>query len=408
MTALQWDSRVMLFGGDTGATCAGDTWLWDGRAWRKMETSVSPSARCGAVFSRGQDTFAAWLFGGRDAQGNHLDDLWMWDGLRSRWAQVSRAPLWPPARSHAAAAWDNVAEALVVHGGQGALGGLQDTWRYRECCGWEELNWGGPLPGTASSMVWDAGGSRLVLLGTGDVGGVRQTALWSSQWGTWSPFRSFNAEITEGGTGMVYDESTHTVVVFGGMRGERGLSVAYEMVSLANHPLDQQVRPVSFPVPGRGFHGMAAATGGRILVFGGKSNGAQRGDAWVRSGGDESAPAGLLVVDLPRAFIPEAGVTRIRAGVSGCAGAEPSCGALVAGAWNAFRGSWQDLGVLEEQPWNAVVDRRGPEARQSLLLGDSRVVLTVMPENPHVHRAVRVDHLEVTLDYEHDGITGWP
>ena len=87
---ITFDSRrglVLLFGGMDGERSLADTWAWDGRAWRKLADGGPPPRSMGALaYDRRRDRVV--LFGGRGPgwPDGDLNDTWEWDG--SRWAMV--------------------------------------------------------------------------------------------------------------------------------------------------------------------------------------------------------------------------------------------------------------------------------------------------------------------------------
>lgn len=83
--AMSYDpatASVVLFGGQSGTTTAtalGDTWTWNGSTWAGQTPASSPAARGGsaAAYVPGEGVV---LFGGVDASGSYLSDVWNWSG----------------------------------------------------------------------------------------------------------------------------------------------------------------------------------------------------------------------------------------------------------------------------------------------------------------------------------------
>jgi hypothetical protein len=122
--------NVLLFGGHAfdgqSFSTFGDTWTWDGNNWRQI-TSEGPSPRDGAraVFVPTSDQVL--LFGGAeiDIDVTNLNDTWTWDG--AQWTRLDVAG--PPARVHAAMAFDEAREVVILTGGSNGPGSiLTDTW----------------------------------------------------------------------------------------------------------------------------------------------------------------------------------------------------------------------------------------------------------------------------------------
>jgi hypothetical protein len=77
--------QLVLFGGNfgTGAPPPTDTWTYDGAAWKKASSALSPPARTYAPMVYDPDRRVMVLFGGEglsQGQSGPLNDTWTWDG----------------------------------------------------------------------------------------------------------------------------------------------------------------------------------------------------------------------------------------------------------------------------------------------------------------------------------------
>lgn len=76
--------RVLLFGGQARNTTHSDLWAYDGSTWSQVSTAgaLRPSPRydSAVAFDVERDRFL--VFGGLDASGRELNDLWAFDGVR--------------------------------------------------------------------------------------------------------------------------------------------------------------------------------------------------------------------------------------------------------------------------------------------------------------------------------------
>ena len=84
-----FDSRrglVIVFGGAGPGGFLGDTWSWDGTAWRKLaDTGPEPRVMGYLAYDRNRDRVV--LFGGRKGwPDGDLNDTWEWDGVS--WKKV--------------------------------------------------------------------------------------------------------------------------------------------------------------------------------------------------------------------------------------------------------------------------------------------------------------------------------
>src|SRR5262249_61811179 len=56
--------KIIMFGGDTGATYLNDTWLFDGITWTEVTVNTPPPARAAAQMAYDSVTQKVVLFGG--------------------------------------------------------------------------------------------------------------------------------------------------------------------------------------------------------------------------------------------------------------------------------------------------------------------------------------------------------
>ena len=128
---------VLLFGGHSfdnqGMKTYGDTWIWDGVAWKEISTP-GPSPRDGADAVFTPLSGEIFLFGGAeiDSEVRLLNDTWLWNGRQ--WNQIKVEG--PPARAHPAMAFDVKRGKVVMTGGSNAPSAVMaDTWE------WERQIW---------------------------------------------------------------------------------------------------------------------------------------------------------------------------------------------------------------------------------------------------------------------------
>jgi hypothetical protein len=134
-TAMAYDGKlrqVVLFGGvsaPTGSggrqTFFGDTWVWDGTAWRKAAEDGPPGRYAhGMVYD--ERAGVVLLYGGaaahRDAP---LADMWQWDG--TRWTEIPLSDASPGHRYQPVMVYDRARERTILYGG---IGGPHDTWEW--------------------------------------------------------------------------------------------------------------------------------------------------------------------------------------------------------------------------------------------------------------------------------------
>ncbi len=72
---------TVLFGGVSNGERLSDTWEWDGKSWKKMNSFNDPSARSGHEMIYDQVREKVVIYGG---YGNDIfnNDAWEWDGRK--------------------------------------------------------------------------------------------------------------------------------------------------------------------------------------------------------------------------------------------------------------------------------------------------------------------------------------
>ncbi|RMG13246.1 MAG: hypothetical protein D6731_12585 [Planctomycetota bacterium] len=134
--AMTYDAarqRVILFGGLSlrgKPPLRGDTWSFDGSAWRREEPPTSPPPLAAARLAADPERRTVVLFGGLAGDGSVSDRTFEWDGVR--W-QARRPAKSPRGRAAAALAYDAQARRVFLFGGAGSVAGddvLDDFWGY--------------------------------------------------------------------------------------------------------------------------------------------------------------------------------------------------------------------------------------------------------------------------------------
>jgi hypothetical protein len=125
--------RSILFGGQgTKGQMFGDTWAYSGGDWQLLNPAgPSPIPRCGHSFAVDEHAGVAVLFGGIQAGDKPLGDTWVFDGVA--WKQVAGAA--PSARRYAAFAFDPDLKGCLLHGGSEDDHGQRmfgDAWLFRD------------------------------------------------------------------------------------------------------------------------------------------------------------------------------------------------------------------------------------------------------------------------------------
>jgi hypothetical protein len=193
-----------------------ETWLWNGKAWRKVATA-GPAPRDHHCMAYDSSRKRFVLFGGSDAditgRSTFYGDTWEWDG--KTWNQVAKNG--PPARCHFAMAYDPIRKQTIMLGGYGARGVVDDrVWAWNGSA-WKAITNDPIAMRSSPRMAFDTNRGQLLLYG-GENGRSQPTDTWAWNGGKWSLLAR------QGPTGrtvhaMAYDATRSTLVVYGGSVG---------------------------------------------------------------------------------------------------------------------------------------------------------------------------------------------
>jgi len=209
-------SQLLLFGGSarigTAGGFFGDTWLWTGRAWRKLHPATSPPARHNADMIYDAADQEVVLFGGYD--GHYLGDTWAWNG--TTWTPLSPATS-PSPRDTDSLVYDAATQSAILYGGFNSRGRLSDTWS------WDGTTWTQLSPATSPGVVspswqaaYDTASGQVILYG-GDSGNNNEShETWTWNGSTWTQLSSAAAPPGFGYGAMTYDTASQQPVLFGG------------------------------------------------------------------------------------------------------------------------------------------------------------------------------------------------
>ena len=122
---------------------------------------------------------------------------------------------WPSARKNAAMAANYQTGKVVLFGGTGASGDLNDTWL------WNGTDWvaqspaNSPPPMTWARMIYDSVSMKNVLVGYSSDRFHPGPQTWLFDGGNWTESPASNPNFGPG-FALAYDELTHDVILFGG------------------------------------------------------------------------------------------------------------------------------------------------------------------------------------------------
>ncbi|MCA8914961.1 MAG: choice-of-anchor D domain-containing protein [Planctomycetes bacterium] len=259
------------------------TWL---AAPDATSDAAGPAGRTGAVMVNDALNNRVLLFGGLSASGL-MNDLWALDrSTPGPWIHLSQTGTIPSARSFAAACYDSANQRVILFGGQGGAGYLDDVWTLDVATlAWQQWTaTPGPTGRALTSIACDAGGNRILLFG--GQGTVKTNDYWEFDFAQppatrWSqPATLGTSPVARCGHGSVYDSVNDRLVVFCGETPSERIDVWALDYTLPT-PTWIDISPTgSVPQPRTRFAMGATPNGSTVYVHGGKLSYLQLGDTW--------------------------------------------------------------------------------------------------------------------------------
>lgn len=174
----------------------GETWLWDGASWREIQDQTAPPARNTTHLVYDITTECVLLFGGIGIDGTPLNDVWLWDG--TLWTEQHPASF-PAPIGGASMACDIGRQQVILFGGLTGFDGVNgsnrvgtfsdQTWIWNGTT-WTEQTISNPPPARiGGQMVYDETRQQMLLFGgNGPAGYLNDMWLWQGNgWEKLSP-----------------------------------------------------------------------------------------------------------------------------------------------------------------------------------------------------------------------------
>lgn len=184
--------------------------------WKQLAPAVSPPARSYCAMAYDPVSKKVVLFGGQGSSGN-LNDTWTFDG--TTWAQVTTASA-PPVRNGATMGYDRPTQKLILFGGFNGNQYLQDTWMWDGATStWTLVTMPSPPPNATGAMLFsDPVSGKATMFGGYNATKVIPVSSNTWQWtGTaWMKLKPSTVPYPRGWGIAAHDPVRHNVVLTGG------------------------------------------------------------------------------------------------------------------------------------------------------------------------------------------------
>jgi len=222
------------------------------------------------------------VFGGKGSGGN-LNDVWAYDLQQNRWSELTPAAGDSPTpRFTPNAVYDPIGHQMIVWSGQSSAGFHNDVWAFDLSTNqWSEFDAPPPEPNVrygAASVFDPVAGELVTFAGFTDQGRFEDTWRFAVAQETWREVdTSAGHPLKRCLHSASYDSGRHRMIIFGGQRsGALNDIWAFDLASDRWSDLSPGSRP-----DGRFFTAQAYdPRGDRVLVFGGNLGGSRSNQVW--------------------------------------------------------------------------------------------------------------------------------
>jgi len=217
-----WDApreRIVMFGGQ-GAGFFQDTWEMVplARAWNLIDAASGPSPRYGSASAL--DPAGRLVVSHGFTNAGRFDDTWSWSFDGAAWGDTSPAANRPLARCLTRAVWDSVNNRFLMFGGQSnPTPYLGDFWALT-ADGWTELP-AGPPARNLYAMAFDDANGRLILVGgAGETGNLNDVWVFDVATNAWTQVTpEGQPPSARASHDAVWHAQRNALIVFGGFDG---------------------------------------------------------------------------------------------------------------------------------------------------------------------------------------------
>ena len=246
--------RMIIFAGWSGSAynSRNDTWALDlsTNTWSQISTTGGPPAtRAAHVGVYDSSRHRMVIYGGHNWWTSWRNDTWALDLSSNTWTQLSTTGGPPPARHSHGGFYDSARDRLIVFGGNGSGGSLNDTWSLDFSTDvWTQISTTG---GTASprqvfASAYDETNDRVII--SSGWGGSDETWALDLDPPTpvWSQMASTPYAFAKVGTG--FDNATGLMIIVGGEYGIPADSMAVLFDVRSNTWFDVNVPGAAPPI----------------------------------------------------------------------------------------------------------------------------------------------------------------
>ena len=204
------------------------------------------------------------------------------DSFGATW--VNRSPSGSPAgRFEYAMAYDSQNHKVILFGGSGSSGFLEDTWAYDYAANtWTNRNPANSPTGRRShAMTYDASSSKVILFGGWDINSSRLNDTWAYDYAgnTWTKLGTNSSPSARRDHAMAYDSQDGKTILFGGSDSSSNLNDTWEYNYAGNTWTNRS--PANSP-QARSRHAMAYdSQNHKVILFGGYGSSRLLNDTWV-------------------------------------------------------------------------------------------------------------------------------
>jgi hypothetical protein len=196
---------------------ANDTWEWDGKDWKEIKTSTTPSPRANSSMAYDAKRGLVVMFGGNSKDEiSTLNDTWTFDGLDWKLMKSGYAP---QPRRDAQMFYDPVSEKIILSGGIYRPDKGKDYKNYQDIWEWDGEKWTAGRASqnkiiiTRQNTTWDKFNNRTLLYN------YDRMMEWAD--GKWSPLELDAFPGLRWGTMMTANPNNGDVLLFGGGSPEK-------------------------------------------------------------------------------------------------------------------------------------------------------------------------------------------